>query len=844
MIDFARLNARLLPNLRQHAQEWLPGGKFEGREYVVRNPRRADSAAGSFKINVTKGVWRDFASEDAGADPVSLYAFCTGQSQAEAARDLIDRYGIADALTDQPAKRQPAKQAEWTPVMPVPAGAPDCNRFGHSRFGQPTAVWTYRDQQGYLLMHVARYDPPGDKKQFVPFTFCTDGARTDWRMKSPATRPLYNLDMLAANPTAPVLFVEGEKAADYANTICGRFVAITAAGGSAIMPADIDLEPLRGRRVAIFPDNDRPGLKAAYLRWQALQGIAASVTVVRCPPDKPKGWDVADATDWAEDDLYQWVRGNCYQPTEAEIEDVLKPDAPAAPANDNTPAADDWPEPVDVFAGWATPALRPELLPAGIGDFVFDQAELVGTDPAILGLACIVTAAACIHDGIRLQPKRHDPTWTESARLWGAVVGDPSVRKSPAISKATSHIKKIDKQEVTTSNEELAAYELEAKVYKAAEKKYVAAQAKDDPTVEKPHAPERPKQRRAVVYDTTVEQMSEILKDNERGVLTLVDELSGWFGAMDAYKAGGGVASKDRSYWLEAYNGGPKTIDRVNRGTVIVPNWSACILGGIQPEPMQRIATKLGDDGLLQRFMVVIAKGGQQSVDRVPNMDALNDWRSLLDDLWATKPSEGAVITLAPAAHEQRERIDALAATVQAAGFSPQLTSHLGKWSGLFARLLVVYHAIECRRARTHPTEAQVTGATAKRVADFMAEFLLPHALTFYCDVLMQSRAIDNLRRAAEQILVQDMAEFKRQALTKNVRNFRSMDDWEWFAIVNNLEASGWMVPVDEKQRPCKLWRVNPHVHTMYAHTAAKLKRRRDDSGKILRQVFAGGAAG
>jgi hypothetical protein len=34
---------------------WLPGGRREGREYVARNPRRADRTAGSFRINITTG---------------------------------------------------------------------------------------------------------------------------------------------------------------------------------------------------------------------------------------------------------------------------------------------------------------------------------------------------------------------------------------------------------------------------------------------------------------------------------------------------------------------------------------------------------------------------------------------------------------------------------------------------------------------------------------------------------------------------------------------------------------------------------------------------------------------
>ncbi len=55
--------------------QWLPGGKKEGPEYVVRNPTRADKDAGSFKINLNIGEWQDFAIGDRGKDLVSLVAY-------------------------------------------------------------------------------------------------------------------------------------------------------------------------------------------------------------------------------------------------------------------------------------------------------------------------------------------------------------------------------------------------------------------------------------------------------------------------------------------------------------------------------------------------------------------------------------------------------------------------------------------------------------------------------------------------------------------------------------------------------------------------------------------------
>lgn len=90
----ARVNAAALPCLESLCGEWMGQGRRVGREYVALNPRRADRHAGSFKVNLDSGRWGDFASGDAGGDPVSLYAYLNGLGQMASARALADRLGV------------------------------------------------------------------------------------------------------------------------------------------------------------------------------------------------------------------------------------------------------------------------------------------------------------------------------------------------------------------------------------------------------------------------------------------------------------------------------------------------------------------------------------------------------------------------------------------------------------------------------------------------------------------------------------------------------------------------------------------------------------------------------
>lgn len=92
-VSFKAANQAALGQLADLLQSWLPGGRFEGNEYVALNPTRNDRHLGSFKINVRTGKWADFATGDKGGDIVSLLAYLQGSSQIEGAQKLSEILG-------------------------------------------------------------------------------------------------------------------------------------------------------------------------------------------------------------------------------------------------------------------------------------------------------------------------------------------------------------------------------------------------------------------------------------------------------------------------------------------------------------------------------------------------------------------------------------------------------------------------------------------------------------------------------------------------------------------------------------------------------------------------------
>ena len=512
------------------------------------------------------------------------------------------------------------------------------------------------------------------------------------------------------------------------------------------------------------------------------------------------------------------VQAPAQQPERIDPEtgEILDDPVQLAAANDNAP------EPMDLFAEFPVPAITRDMLPKAIADYAFDSGELIGVDPAMIAMPALVSCAAALHDAVKIQPKRHETGWTESARLWCAVVGSPSVKKSPAIKRATKRLRKIDMELHEDNAKDMARHLGEMEAYKDAKK-----EAKK--TGEQVTAPEPAQNNRMVVEDITVEALSEILKCNSRGVLCIQDELSGWFGAMDAY-SGGKAGGKDRAHWLEAYNGGGRVVDRVMRGNIHIPNWSVSMIGGIQPDAIRRIAANMTDDGLMQRFMIIVG-GNAREHDRPEDSEAGANFAQLVDHLYVITGSDRPV-TLSEEAHQVREKLNAYSTELtEFAALPGGLRSHLGKWSGLFARLLLTFHAIECHTQRKHPVMAEVSGETAQQVDQLMRRYLLPHAMAYYTDILGAATDLEHARWVAGHILAKNMQVITNREIMQAYKQWRGLDDWRRARIMQTLEDMGWLVPMDGERQSRKgtnTWAVVMKVHGKFSAKAATEAEKRE----------------
>jgi putative DNA primase/helicase len=340
-IDFAAINAAALSSLESLLHEWFPHGHREGHEFKIGS--LSGEPGRSLSINTRTGVWKDFSSDAGGSDPISLLAAIRSCSMKDAATEIGERFRTGIESQGVTAAPKPAAAAEWMPTT-APFGTRLPERIQHHRFGTPSGVWEYRDATGCLFGAVCRFDMPDGAKQVVPLTWArhADGREQFRWLAFAKPRPLYGLDLLAANPDAGVLIVEGEKAANAARAISPGVVVTWPGGGKAVRYAD--WSPLAGRKVVIWPDRDAPGMEAAHAVAKALAGIAAKVRVVTPPLSvEADGWDLADAVaeGWTREHLVAALKPQAdAMPEQEPPQDEVEPWQPA-PIPEAKPRQDD-----------------------------------------------------------------------------------------------------------------------------------------------------------------------------------------------------------------------------------------------------------------------------------------------------------------------------------------------------------------------------------------------------------------------------------------------------------------------------------------------------------------------
>ena len=661
--------------------------------------------------------------------------------------------------------------------------------------------WDYQDADGNCVGVVLRYDRPGSPKEIRPLA-CIDGA---WHIAAmPELRPLYRLpELLAADPSTPVIVCEGEKSVEAARR-CG-LVATTSAGG-ARAAGKSDWTPLAGRHVVILPDNDKPGEAYAEDVAKAAQAAgAADVRILRLAnyaPDLPEGGDIADVVEsetWCglslgdaatPADLGKWILK-----TAETISPVRPEDLAAGPT-------------IERFTPFPT-----EVLPELMREYVKAKACAMRCDETYVAVPLLSGAAAAIGNSRAIRLKRD---WTEPAILWTVILGESGAMKSPALQAALQPVHKRQDESMQKYKEDREQYKAALAEYEEQLRLWNRRPKGNALLTEKPQKPEEPRPRHCVCNDVTIEALAGILQYEPRGVLLECDELGTWFGSFDRYRQK--AAAHDAPRWLSMFHAGPLKVDRRTGEPKVlyVPRASVSITGAMTLDAFRcAIGKEHRKNGLLARLLVVYPprpKKRWTEAETPPELEERID--KLFGKLYDLKPASGdetkmtpQIVTLSDEAkrlwvefynehnEEQFELVGDLAAA-------------WSKLEGYAARLALVVHCV--RSAEDTSIDPLKLDAESMRAGIALARWFANETKRVY-PLLDESPEEQDWRRLVELIEHKGGAVTVRE-IQRTSRLFRTAEEAE--AALNALVEAGWGVwetPAggDRGGRPSRIFRLS-----------------------------------
>ena len=502
-----------------------------------------------------------------------------------------------------------------------------------------------------------------------------------------------------------------------------------------------------------------------------------------------------------------------------------------------------WPVPIPIDTkGTRAQPFDIDLAPASIQPFLADCTKRTGIDAGAYLIGALGAISGLCNDGFKLQPKLLDTRWRVHPAIWPIGIGDSSSGKTPGIIEAMQYVQELDIAEEKNNIKHRLDYQYAQEAYDDAKR---AARKNGQP---RPEAPEPPQIKQYWMDKATPEAVENALVTS-RKLVWFMDEWSGLINGIDRYSSAG-KGSGGREFVLSLYNGGPGKKTLVS-GNSIIPNKSAVLCGGITPSAMMSAAGgALETDGLLQRTFICMVRTMKPGMDAAPNSAAYHALEKLLFTL--AEGHGNAVLKLSDGASEVYQRFCAHVLGLIQNEENGALASHLGKWQGMAARMMLIYHLADLAEHGQHPSNGEkISKQTAEKVCSLFLDWQLSHVHDFWYSLMggVSSAPLMFAQAAARYILAKVEFDVK-QPTVRLVDLYNGhygrggkwavMKGWERKEAINLLEYSGWIAPESESRNRDGVpttFLVNPRIASVMREEMKKEKIRRDSAYKSVQQA-------
>ena len=364
--------------------------------------------------------------------------------------------------------------------------------------------------------------------------------------------------------------------------------------------------------------------------------------------------------------------------------------------------------------------LSPHLvLPAQLANKIEQISNARSTNPEPLLLGLLVAASSVPHANTRLDVRNYGDVLSVYPNLFGMVVGDSSMLKSPTIkSTYIKPLKALRKIFIEKHKTELDQYTRELTEWETQDKK------------DRGQEPKSPTLTVVSAVDTTIEKLEELALNQPHICPSLFrDEVIGIFQSFD--KHGGKGTNDGLSKLLSYYDGQPIDRHRMGTGSQLSDHdFHPSVFGGIQPDVLKKLAIAIGmdDAGTLCRFLYAPISRTYKDWDEEPDRELIDvsAFDSLICQINQLPP---LVCSLERAGQQAWAKIANRhnKACLNNPHISQWLKHSYSKAIGQLGKIALTLHLIECVTADKKSTV--ISAATIKR-AGIALDYFISQAIS------------------------------------------------------------------------------------------------------------------
>ena len=318
------------------------------------------------------------------------------------------------------------------------------------------------------------------------------------------------------------------------------------------------------------------------------------------------------------------------------------------------------------------------------------------------------------------------------------------------------------------------------------------------------------------VSNATIERLGQILQVQPQGALLLSDELASLFLNMSRYSGG-----QDNEFWLESWNGGPYTVERMSRPAIVIDHLLIGVVGGMQPDKLAR-SFKGDADGMSAKFLYCWPPEPtyQPLANDVAEIEPeIVNATTRLVDLAGPPGSEEFAAKSIPLSAQAVERFEQFRQLVHAGKHA--LDGREREWWGKMPAHVLRLTGTLCFLDWAFAGGQEPTAVEERYMKSAMRlvkSYFWPHARACLRQIGLSDRHKE-ARRILRWIRAHRKSEFSREEVRRDALS-RSLNAEETQELLRFLVRAGWLRetvhPSGQKGgKPARRWQVNQSLYAM-----------------------------